>query len=72
MIWYLSDSFFLDKIKSFLSISNVPHTSPNRMIHRLDKNQRNMRRNKKPAKLRSTKRRYTPKDLNIIIYQNDI
>lgn len=42
MIWYLSDSFFLGKIKSFLSISIVSYgiLVRNKMIHRLDKNQK--------------------------------
>ena len=33
MIWYLSDSFFLDKIKEFLSISNAPMDYLHRCIY---------------------------------------
>ena len=42
MIWYLSDSFSLSKIKEFLSISSVSSYSGQEylMIHRLDKNQK--------------------------------
>lgn len=40
MIWYLSNSSYLDKIKEFLSISSVSRASLNRMIHRLDKNRK--------------------------------